>query len=81
MPRTTLSNRAQQRGKNLAKKLSVARKKMGLTQAQLADHARISLDTLRSIENARVKVPGIFVIYDLSKVLKANLTDWLREER
>ena len=54
---------------------------MGLTQAQLAQHAKISIDTLRSIERARILVPGIFVIYDLSKALKVNLTDWLKEEQ
>ena len=81
MPRSSLSIRTRQRGKSLAQRLRAAREKMGLTQAQLAQHAKISIDTLRSIEHARILVPGIFVIYDLSKALEVNLTDWLKEEQ
>lgn len=79
MARSPLSAESRQRGALLAQNLKAERERKRITQAELARRANVPIDTVRSIENGRVLVPGVFVIFDLSNALGADLTAWLQE--
>lgn len=49
------------------------RKKIGLTQFQLATKAKISLDTLSRIERDKDSNPTIYVIKQLNRVLSLTI--------
>lgn len=66
------------RGEQLAKLIKASRNKIKLKQAELAAKASVGLDTLRSIECARVHSPNAFIIADLAKALGEDLNKWLK---
>lgn len=76
--RRKLSDEDKERGKLLAEQIKAARERLGLKQEDLASKASIRIDTLRSIESARVYSPSAFIIADLAKALKEDLNKWLK---
>lgn len=51
------------------------RKALSITGQQLAEHAKVSIDTVRSIESGRVPNPGILTVAKLAGVLNSSLDD------
>ncbi|MBC7456953.1 MAG: helix-turn-helix transcriptional regulator [Bdellovibrionaceae bacterium] len=76
--RRKLNDRDKKRGVLLAKAIKDARNKLDMKQEDLAIQASIRIDTLRSIESARVYSPSAFIIADLAKVLGEDLNKWLK---
>ena len=59
----------------LATRLRAIRTERGLTQEQLASHARVAVSTLRKIESERVIEPGYFTMLSLATALGIDLRD------
>lgn len=65
-----------ERGKRLANAIQSSRTNKGLSQQELAIKACIGIDTLRSIECARVFSPSFFTISDIAIALGEDLRKW-----
>lgn len=76
--RRRLTEDDKRRGAALAVAIKAARERHGLKQEDLASKAAVRIDTLRSIESARVYSPSAFTIADLAKALKEDLNKWLK---
>jgi transcriptional regulator with XRE-family HTH domain len=76
--RTRLTAEQHQRGLALARELSQRREGLGKTQAEIAEAARVPLDTLRAIEHGRSANPGVFFIVDLARVLGVKVEELTR---
>lgn len=76
--RRKLNDKDMRRGRALAKAIKAARKRLDLKQEDLAIKASVRLDTLRSIESARVFSPSAFIVADIAKVLGEDLNRWLK---
>ena len=62
-------------GRGLGKRLAAQRKAKQLSGQELAGRARLSVDTVRSIESGRISNPGILTVARLARVLEASLDD------
>jgi DNA-binding XRE family transcriptional regulator len=60
---------------NLGERIRVARKKIGLSQAELADKVGVAINTMNRFEGGH-RVPDADVVARLGKVLNCNIT-WL----
>lgn len=76
--RRKLSDEDKERGELLAEAIKKARNKQNMKQEDLAIKASIRIDTLRSIESARVFSPSAFTIADLAIALGEDLNEWLK---
>ena len=76
--RRKLTDEEKKRGEALAEAIKVARERHGLKQEDLASLAKVRIDTLRSIESARVYSPSVFTVADLAKALREDLNKWLK---
>jgi transcriptional regulator with XRE-family HTH domain len=76
--RKKLSAKSKKRGLQLAKLIKQAREENDWNQERLAKAASIGIDTLRSIECARIRTPNIFIVADLAKALGEDLNTWLK---
>jgi transcriptional regulator with XRE-family HTH domain len=63
---------------DLAARLTAARHAMGLTQSELAVQSGVKLDTVRSIEQRKIRNPGIFTVLRLAEVLDITLDSLVR---
>jgi len=77
MARKEIDKRTILRSKDFAKKLRDARAAKDLSQSDLSFRSNVPLDTVRSIENGRIKSPGIFIAADLVHALDGRLDEWL----
>ena len=59
----------------IARKLKSARKRAGMTQAQLAEMVNVNEQHISRIENA-MYVPSLSLFFRLYKILKLNLSDF-----
>ena len=81
MARNKLDAQTLKLGISLSRKIKKERERLSLSQSQLSDISNVPLDTLRSIENGRIRTPNVFIADSLVKALKGNLDKWLREIR
>lgn len=73
MVRTPLTSAERERGLALGRALQQARGDR--SAAEVAQAARISLDTLRKIERGAIAAPTFFTVAALARVLGLDLTD------
>lgn len=78
MPRKQLSEKIKKKGIALGNTIQIARKKVGLSQEQLAIKAAVRVETLKSIECGRVSTPNVFIISDIAVALNGDLNKWLK---
>lgn len=78
MPRPELNDEEKERGRNLGKTISAARKRQKLSQENLAILANVRIETLKSIESGRSFTPNVFIVSLLAKALKGDLNKWLK---
>ena len=79
MSRKEIDPQTEKMGKSFSDKIKLERKKRELSQSELSSISRVPLDTLRSIENGRIKTPNVFIADRLVTALKGNLNKWLSE--
>jgi transcriptional regulator with XRE-family HTH domain len=79
--RKVLDESTKQRGAAFSRRVREERERLGLTQDELAKHAKVSLDTLRSVEQAKILVPGVFLAADIVKALEGDLDTWVSDEQ
>jgi transcriptional regulator with XRE-family HTH domain len=72
MVRTPLTEQQRDRGKALGRLLRAARGHR--SAAAVAQHAGISLDTLRKIERGAIAAPAFFTVAALARVLELDLS-------
>jgi transcriptional regulator with XRE-family HTH domain len=72
MVRTPLSREERERGQALGRALQRARG--GVSAAEVARRAGISLDTLRKIERGAIATPAFFTVVALARALDVDLT-------
>ena len=77
MSRSKNSVKQIQLAKLFANRLKKAREKKGLSQNDLARETNISIDTIRSLENSRIKSPSLFMAFDLVSALDGSIEKWL----
>lgn len=63
------------RSPRVGDRIQARRKALALSGQQLADKAKVSVDTVRSIESGRVPNPGILTVAKLAGVLDTTLDD------
>lgn len=63
----------------LGQRLQDARKKAGMTQQELCQHAGLSYSTLAKIERGAIKAPSIFTIQSIAAALQLSLGDLIGE--
>lgn len=68
-----------EKSKALARLLKERREQKRLKQSDLSERSKVSLDTLRSIENGRSRAPGFFLTSALIHALDGNVEHWLAE--
>lgn len=78
MPRTKLTDAERRRGVRLAATIKAQRTRAKKTQEELADAARVRLDTLRALENRRTPTPNVFLIRDIARALGVTMEDLLK---
>jgi DNA-binding XRE family transcriptional regulator len=76
MARKSLDEETKRRGQVLCRKLRQAREERGISQEDLARAVNVSVETLRSLEQEKTLVPGVFLAADLAKQLKKSLRTW-----
>jgi transcriptional regulator with XRE-family HTH domain len=59
--------------------LALARKRTGRTTQDVAVAARLSVDTVRGLENGRVPTPAFFTVARMAVVLGLSLDDLHRQ--
>ena len=77
MPRAEADKKTLRRSKAFAKKLRDEREDSGMSQSELANKAKVSVDTIRALERNKVKVPGVFLFLDLIKALDGEVQEWI----
>jgi transcriptional regulator with XRE-family HTH domain len=77
MVRTPLTEDQRDRGRALGQVLRAARGPR--SAAEIADHAGISLDTLRKIERGAISTPAFFTVAALARVLGLDLSALARD--
>lgn len=75
MPRAPVTAVQRQRGHALAQQLRQRREGLGKTQAEIAETARLPLDTLRALEQGKSANPGVFFVVDLARVLGVTVEE------
>jgi ribosome-binding protein aMBF1 (putative translation factor) len=70
-----------ERGRRLSRALATARQAAGKTQEELARASGVSVDEIRSIEQARVRNPGFFTVADVARASRADLRQLDDESR
>ena len=83
MSRSRRTNSDKERGARLGRALQAAREseREPKSQREIADMARISLDTLRKIEQGRVSDPGVFKVAAIASVLDLSLDDLVKARK
>lgn len=79
MSRKEIDPQTEKMGKSFSDKIKLERRKRDLSQSELSSISRVPLDTLRSIENGRIKTPNVFIADRLVTALRGNLNKWLSE--
>ena len=77
MARSETTPLTKKRSAAFVKRLVKERLALSYTQADLAKHSGIPLDTVRAIEGKKIKVPGFFVAIDLIKALNGDINEWI----
>lgn len=62
------------RNKILAANIKAERYRKGLSQFALAEKINVSESTISLIERG-IQTPSVFLVYDIAKVLKINITE------
>lgn len=65
------------RGRNLAQAIKRAREASGLSQADVAHRAKLSVDAIRQIEQERVPNPTFFTVVDIAAATGTTVADLL----
>jgi transcriptional regulator with XRE-family HTH domain len=79
MPRRPLSTAEKNHGRQLGKKLSEVREELGKRAQDVAVDAKLSVDTLRSIESGRLPTPAFLTVARIAAVLNMSLDQLHRD--
>jgi DNA-binding XRE family transcriptional regulator len=77
MGRLELTEKDINKGKRLAERIKKSRENFPYKQTELAQAAKISIDTLRKLESGSVSAPNVFLISKLAKILEKDIREWL----
>ncbi|MCF6506867.1 helix-turn-helix domain-containing protein [Blastococcus sp. MG754426] len=75
MPRRSLSPADSEHGRRLGAHLARIRQRTGRSAQAVATEARLSVDTVRSVETGRVPTPAFLTVARLASVLGESLDD------
>jgi transcriptional regulator with XRE-family HTH domain len=78
MGRPQVDERERERAERLGRLLADRRRQQSLSQAELARRARVSLDTLRSVEQHRIAAPSFYLVAALAGSLDLSLDQLVR---
>ena len=70
MPKKKVNKKTLQRAKKMQELLNSCRAKSHMTQEELAQKSKVSIDVIRAISRGVIKTPNIFIFLDLTKALK-----------
>jgi transcriptional regulator with XRE-family HTH domain len=79
MTRQPLSDRQREEGLRLAERLRKMREATGRSAEDVARGARLSVETVRSIEVQRTPNPGFFTVAHLARELELDLNELAEE--
>lgn len=70
MPKKKIDEKTLQRAKKMQELLNSYRTKSHMTQEELAQKSKVSIDVIRAISRGVIRTPNIFIFLDLTKALK-----------
>jgi transcriptional regulator with XRE-family HTH domain len=75
MPRRALSEADRRHGRRLGQRIAQERSHAALTTQDLAVAARLSIDTVRSVESGRVPTPAFLTVARIAAALGISLDE------
>lgn len=79
MARKSLSRAERDHGRQLGRRLSAIREERGMSAQDVAVSAKLSVDTLRSIETGRLPTPGFLTVARIATTLNLSLDQLHRD--